>query len=309
MDYKNIYLNAFKKNIEEIDADVISEVIKVKERNKDFTAVANGIEKNLREKANHLRSSVQHSFPDLYNRFENRFKEYYSDHLTCYFNYDFPDLEEKYGDLALKECAIELGTLESYSLAANNFPNSKTYLETIYVLNKNYDQYTLNFDPNDSPEKSELFYKMQKERFPGYGEEPGWEEVAIKEIKKKDTEKEDGTEKDRLEKIKVKPGDLFEQAEKLYILHLLHELINQGSEMTTTEFLRILHLTVDVIDTSADLTGNPPNYRRINDGFLKEETPKKKVEVIEGAISKLNRHETPRLKQILKDKLKAVTKK
>ena len=182
MDYKTIYLNAFNKKMKEIDLDVISQVKVYKERNKKFTAVANQIEKDLREKEDKIRTSLQSNFPDLYERYSNRFKEYDSDHLTSCFKYDFTDFKEVYSDQTLKECAGDLGKLESYTIAAVNFSNSDRFLEAIYILDKNYDHYTLDFEPNKNPVDSNLFREMQKERFQRDGQEPSWEDAALKEM-------------------------------------------------------------------------------------------------------------------------------
>src|SRR5690606_4358540 len=138
----------FNKKMKEIDSDVISQLKKFKERNKDFTALANQIAKDLRENENNKKTILLHHFPDLYTRYSRRFDEYDSDHLTSYFLYDYPDLYEKYSRKSLEECAIELATFESYSKAAVNFSNSDKFLKAIYALNKNYEHYTLNFDPN-----------------------------------------------------------------------------------------------------------------------------------------------------------------
>lgn len=310
MDYKTIYLNTFNKKIEEIDSDIISLVKTFKKRNKNFTAKANQITKDLLAKEEDMKISVHHNFPDIFQKYTNRFNEYGSDHLTSFFEYDFPDLSNTYSESSLKQCAGELGAYQGHSRAVVNFPNSRIFLEAIYVLGKNYECYTLNFDPNNSPENSALFYEMQRERFSGYGQEPNLVDEALLEIKKEELKEQKNPEaREQLKGNYLKPGSVFNKPEKRYILHLLYQLLSQGSEMKATEFMRILHLTTDIIDPTVDINESPPHYRQVHEGFSKNYPKNKKLELIKRVISKTQEYQLPMLKQILNDKLIATTKK
>ena len=310
MDFNSIYSVAFTKTIDEIDSEIISRVETSRKRNKNYNALSNSIKKNLSKKVEFTKISLKTKYSDLLESFKRRFEEYESNHLTSFFQFDFPDYAEKYSEQELYNCAKELGILEGKTRAYYNFSNSYEYLKAMYDLNKNYEHYTLNFDPNENPMDSDLFHDMQKERFPGIGQEPDWEVEVLKEIEKKELKEQKSLKEKEGEEGKfLNPGSTLDKPEKLYILHLLYQLVTFGSEMTTTEFLRILHLTVDEIDTSAEITGNPPNYRKVHDGFLKDYPKNKQIRFIENVISKIHRYQLPKLKQILDDKLRALTTK
>ncbi len=309
MDYKSIYLEAFKEKIKEIEAEIISKVKSSKKKNKYFTTLSNNIGKELRDQEIILRSSLTTLYPELFENFLQRFQEYESDHLTSFFTFIFPEFIESYSETALNKCATELGAYEGCKRAANNFSNSTEFLKAIYALDKNYDFYRLDFDPNDNPINSDLFHKMQKERFIGYGQEPNWEEAFLREIiKEKKVENKREKEEEQVEPKTVKPGGAMDITEKRYILHLLYELLSQGSEMKAPEFMQILHLTTDIIDASAQITGNPPHYRQVHEGFSKNYPKNKKIALINRVISKIHGYQLPRLKEILSDKLIALTK-
>lgn len=285
MDYKNIYLNTFNKKMKEIDADVISQLKNFKERNKDFTALANQIAKDLRVKENNKKTILLHHFPDLYTRYSRRFDEYDSDHLTSYFLYDYPDLYEKYSRKSLEECAIELAIFESYSKAAVNFSNSDKFLKAIYALNKNYEHYTLNFDPNLNPVDSDLFHQMQKERFPGYGEEVSFEVEAIKEIQSDPTRELVSNLAETLKDLspQKKPNTRIEKEDnietqikaidpsvKLYLLRQLYHLPRPINDyFSIPEFMKLIKILESSFDTSIfqKKPANVTAYRPINKGL------------------------------------------
>lgn len=324
MDYKKVYLAAFEKTFDEIDSHIISKVKTYRKRDKNFTAIVNQIEKDLKERENEIRTSLNHNFPDLYDLYKNRFNEYGSDHLTSYFKYDFQDSVEKFAESRLEECAAELGALESYSRASVNFSNSDKFLEAIYALNKNYEHYTLTFEPNENPVDSNLFHEMQKERFPGYGQEPNLVEAALEEINSDPAEEmvlkftkvlqdfspQKPTEPEEAPKgeVHLKPGDILNDDEKLFILHLLRNFTDKGSDLNTTEFLRVLHLTFSVIESVPDLSGNLPHYRKVNDGWINFKK-NERILRLENLIAKLNRYQLPTIKSTLTQKLKTELRK
>jgi hypothetical protein len=304
MDYKRLYLEAFKKKINEIDLEIISQLKASRTRNKNFISLSNNIENELREKEVELRTSLTTYFPDLIKSFLQRFQEYESDHLTSFFTFDFPEFSEIYSEAALSKCASELGAYNGCSRAANNFSNSTEFFKAIYTLDKNYNHISLDFDPNESPNDSVLFHDMQKEIFPRYEQELDWQEEALNQILKGNSggkvKMEESKEKENTD---IKPGDILNEDEKLYILHLLKQYIKQGSEIKTTEFLRILHLTTSVIDVAADLSEKLPNYRKVNDGWIN--FPKnQRILKLENIIANLNRFKLPTLKNTLQQKLK-----
>lgn len=312
MDYKNLFQESFEKTIGEIDSNIISQTKKSKERNRNFLTLSNELQKHLKEKEKHTHRSLVERYPDLLVVFNNRFQAYESDHLSSFFKFDFTDFSEKYSEEDLYRCAIALGAFEAYSRGENNFSNSNKFLENAYILDKNYEAYSTKFGPNHdlNPIRSDLFLKMQKERFPGYGQEPNWEEAALNNAKKEEPEeKEKPQEKEQLEQRHLKPGGALEKSEKLYVLHLLYELLSQGSEMTATEYMRILHLTIDVIDTTANISGNPPHYRKVLEGFSKDHPKNNRIDTIKSVMAKIHEYRLPMLKQILNDQLIALTKK
>jgi ferritin-like metal-binding protein YciE len=307
MDYKSTYLEAFKRTIDELDLKIISHLKTSKERNKNFTALFNSINDDLRSKEENLKTSLLKNNPALLEAFQSRYEEYESDHLSSFFQFDFLEILEIYPQGTLINMAKKIGNYDGVSLAFNNFSNSFEFLETVYVLNKNYEYYSLGFDPDNIPQNSELFYQMHKERFPK-NNQPIWEETIIKESKRQTPIIKDDSEK--LEKVEnqIAPGDILEDNEKLYILHLLKEFTHQGSEIKTTEFLRILHLSASIIDFDNDLSGTLPNYRKVNDGWIS--FPKnERINRIETIIAKLSKFNLPVLKKTINQKLQSERRK
>jgi len=304
MDYKTLYLAAFKKKINDIDLEIISQLKVSRKRNKKFLILSNKISKELDEKEDILRTSLTKHFPNLIESFLQGIQEYESDNLTSFFTFDFPEFSEIYSAEGLSKCAVELGAYKGCSRAANNFSNSTAFFKAIYTLDKNYNHISLDFDPNENPIDSDLFHSMQKEIFPGYGQELDWQEEAFNQILKGNSggkvKMEESKEKENTD---IKPGDILNEDEKLYILHLLKQYIKQGSEIKTTEFLRILHLTTSVIDVAADLSEKLPNYRKVNDGWIN--FPKnQRILYLGNIIAKLNSFNLPILKNTLQQKLK-----
>ncbi len=310
MDYKTLYIEAFDKKINEIDLEIISQLKVSRKRNKNFLTLSNNISKELSEKEVDLKTSLTTHFPDLNESYLRRFQEYESDHLTSFFTFNFPEFSDIYSAAELCKYATELGAYEGCLRAVNNFSNSTDFFKAIYKLDKNYKYISLDFHPNESPIESDLFHDMQKEIYPSYGQEPDWQAEALNQILKENSgENVKLEETQKKENTNLKPGEILNEDEKLYILHLLYKLITQGSEMTGTEFLRILHLTVDQIDTSAEIIENPPNYKKVKQGFSNVIPKNKKIKVIGSVISKIHGYTVPMLKQILDDELKALTKK
>ncbi len=309
MNYKSIYLNSFKEKINEIETEIITEVKKSRKRNKNFTTLSNKIAKELRDQEIILRTSLINLYPEIFENFLQRYEEYESDHLSSFFTFIFPEFTERYPVTVLNKCAKELGAYEGCTHAAANFSNSTEFLKTIYVLDKNYDHYRLGFDPNDNPLNSHLFDQMRKERFPENAQEAAWEGEVLKGIVVKDSEQKIiPNEKDKKENNILTPGDLLNEDEKLFILHILKQYTELGSDIKTTEFLRILHLTSSIIDGAADLSKKLPNYRKVNDGWIN--FPKnQRITNLENIIAKLNRFQLPTIKSTLNQKLKTELKK
>ncbi len=309
MGYKTLYIEAFKKKINEIDLEIISQLKVSRKRNKNFLTLSNNISKELREKEVDLKTSLITHFPDLNESYLQRFQEYESDHLTSFFTFNFPEFSDIYSAEALSKYATELGAYEGCSRAVNNFSNSTEFFKAIYTLDKNYNHISLDFHPNESPIDSDLFHDMQKEIFPGYGQDLDWQEEVIRQLLKENSgEKVKIEETHKNENTDLKPGDILNEDEKLYILHLLKQYIKQGSEIKTTEFLRILHLTTSVIDDAADLTKKLPNYRKVNDGWMNFRKDQR-ILYLQDIIAKLNGFELPTLKNTLNQKLKFEIKK
>lgn len=290
-----MFNDSFEKAIDQKEKELISVLKKAKNSNKKYRKVSNGFgEQLLLEIDKAFNNSSLGTFPELFKAFELRFQEYESEH-TQYF---FSEHSEKLNTQFIED----LGYYEGLCKALENWRAIDDYLETAYVLNENLDLINLNFSPECNPVQSDLFFKMQAKRFPNYGKEIGWEANTL--------EGENSQENyEILNSQLVKPGSVLDKSEKLYILHLLYQFVTFGSEMTTTEFLRILHLTVDEIDTSADITGDLPNYRKVHDGFFTGYSKNKRIKFIESVISKIQRYQVPMLKQMLEDKLRALTKK
>src|SRR5690606_6298969 len=116
-----------------------SRVKESRKRNKNFTTLLNNLTVELEEQEASLSSSLKRNFPDILRKYQNRFMEYDSDHLSSFFSFDFREHTVEYSQIELISCASELGALEGTSRAANNFSNSTEFLKAMYVLDKNYD--------------------------------------------------------------------------------------------------------------------------------------------------------------------------
>lgn len=296
MDYKSVYSASLEETIKDKEQEIISTLQESKKKNKNFRKISNGLRHQI-VKEKELCWHCLSDYPDLQKAFKNRFDEYEKDHLKSFI--------EENSSLLTKKFIEDLGRYEGLCIAEEKYGATEELLELIYVLNEGFDQYILNFSPGNNPVQSDLFYKLQTKRYAGKNQEANWEK-AILEGSENNSEEEKKIETKESSEVKLEPGSSLSRIEKLYILHLLHDLLNKGSEMTTTEFLRILHLTVEVIDTSADIKGNPPNYRRVNDGFFKDDPTYRKRDLIKSIFAKTHGYQLPMLKQILQDKLIAL---
>ena len=300
MDYKSIYSASLEETMNHKEQEIISTLQESKKKNKNFRNISNGLRDQI-VKEKELCWHCVSDYPDLQKAYKNRYNEYENDHLESFI--------KEYSSLLTKEVIEDLGRYEALCIAEEKYGATEELLELIYVLNEGFDQYILNFSPDNNPLQSDLFYKLQTKRYAGKSQEANWEkEVLAGSTNNFEEEEEEAKKIENKESLEIKfePGSSLSRIEKLYILHLLHDLINIGSEMTTTEFLRILHLTVEVIDTSADITGNPPNYRRVNDGFFKDDPTYRNRDLIKSIFAKIHDYQLPMLKQILQDKLIAL---
>ena len=240
MDYKILFEQSFENKIDQINSEVISQVVNAKKRNKNFLRLSEQIKKDLKNKAILVIKELFEKFPDLCKSFQNRHEEYESDHLNSFLTYDFPDFSKKYIEKDLKNCANQLGVYEAYSMAEYHFSNSYKFLELAYDLNKHYKSYSLKFGPNDrqNPIQSDLFFQMQRERFPANEVDPYMEE-AFKEFEKMKKKVELNPEVKQASPEKALEGSNIPILGKEEKLLLTHYLI-QSTKLPTIERVKIL---------------------------------------------------------------------
>lgn len=298
MDYKKNYNVYYRRTIKRINHQLIKFVILSKQNKKNPNKTLNTISEFLYQKEQQWRDYSALKYPEVFNQYNNRYNEYEGDYLNNFFLYDFCTSSSK-DKVDPKKISAHLGIYEALYTARINFPKSREFLEYAYALNKYFDKYSLDFSSyEDNPIKSKLFEKMQNKRYPR----------SQSDYEKKDTIQNEVSRnnKSELELVTL----VLDDAEKLYIMHLLLQLLQEGaSDMKTPEYFRILSIIKTVIpDYPSSPDAYPPNYRKVHDGLL--QLPKNKIIItINNVLTKLHSIQAPILKQKLTDRLNSENKK
>jgi len=307
MDYNDTYRTFFNNTINRTEKKILVFIKDSKKKKKNFLSISNQIKNQLGKKEKEFQDSLIKVDPELYKSFKNRFQEYDSEHLANFFKYELEENCELPTSILRRFVAVS-AIYEGLSLAIENFSKSDEFLKIAYSLDKNYEDYTLNFSQNENPINSELFTEMKKERYPGFGEETNWEAMASPGILKGEEKKEKPTKQfqKNKESDKFSDDDTFDtnlkainSEVKLFIIRQIY-LLNSPIDkyLSLPELMKLLRILDGALDSSIfhKKTSNITAYRKLNKGLEFYGNRNKENKIKSDTIKTLEKYELKRFK-------------